>query len=55
MVATMLLMFGFAFAVLAVVGVTIPRVHFGWLAIAFWILSGLLAGMHAFAMMEGPD
>lgn len=47
MVATILLVFAFVFAVIASLGVSIPRVHFGWLAIAFWILSILLGGAHA--------
>lgn len=49
MLSTILLVFAFVFAVIAAVFVTqVNRpplaVHFGWLAIAFWILSVLLGG-----------
>ena len=47
MIGTILLVFAFVFAVIAALGVAIPRVHFGWLSIAFWILSILLGGAHA--------
>lgn len=50
MLSTILLVFAFVFAVIAAVFVTqVNRppfaVHFGWLAIAFWILSILLGGL----------
>lgn len=48
MLGTILLVFAFVFAVIAAAGVSIPRIHFGWLAVAFWILSILLGGAHAF-------
>jgi hypothetical protein len=51
MIATILLVFAFVFAVIACLGVTVPRIHFGWLAIAFWILSVLLGGAHALGTM----
>jgi hypothetical protein len=49
MVSQILLVFAFVFAVIAAVFVTtVSRpplaVHFGWLAVAFWILSLLLGG-----------
>jgi hypothetical protein len=49
MLATILLCFAFVFAVIAALfTTTLPRpplaLHFGWLAIAFWILSILLGG-----------
>jgi len=47
MIGTILLVFAFVFAVIATLGVAIPRIHFGWLAISFWILSILLGGAHA--------
>lgn len=47
MIGTILLVFAFVFAVIATMGVAIPRIHFGWLAIAFWLLSILLGGGHA--------
>jgi hypothetical protein len=47
MIGTILLVFAFVFAVIASLGIRLPRVHFGWLAIAFWILSLLLGGAHA--------
>lgn len=46
MISTILLVFAFVFAVIATLGIALPRVHFGWLAIAFWILSILLGGVH---------
>ena len=52
MIATILLVFAFVFAVIASLGVSIPRVHFGWLSIAFWILSILLGGAHALATVH---
>lgn len=50
MVSTILLVFAFVFAVIAAIFVTsVTRpplaIHFGWLAIAFWILSILLGGV----------
>ena len=49
MLAQILLVFAFVFAVIAAVFVTTVNrpplaVHFGWLAVAFWILSILLGG-----------
>lgn len=49
MLATILLVFAFVFAVIAALFTTVMNrppinVHFGWLAIAFWILSLLLGG-----------
>ena len=49
MLSTILLCFAFVFAVIAALFVTTlaraPLVlHFGWLAVAFWILSVLLSG-----------
>lgn len=49
MVAQILLVFAFVFAVIAAIFVTTMarppiNVHFGWLAVAFWILSLLLSG-----------
>ena len=52
MVATILLVFAFVFAVIASLGIAIPRVHFGWLAVAFWILSILLGGAHALSTIH---
>ena len=50
MVGQILLVFAFVFAVIAalfVAEVSRPpiTVHFGWLALAFWILSVLLSGL----------
>lgn len=49
MIAQILLVFAFVFAVIAAVFVTeVSRpplvVHFGWLSISFWILAVLLGG-----------
>ena len=49
MIGQILLVFAFVFAVIAALFVTtVARpplaLHFGWLAIAFWILSILLGG-----------
>jgi hypothetical protein len=49
MLSTILVVFAFVFAVIAAVFVTSVNrpplaVHFGWLAVAFWILSVLLGG-----------
>lgn len=49
MLAQILMVFAFVFAVIAALFVTtVSRppvsIHFGWLAIAFWILSILLGG-----------
>jgi hypothetical protein len=49
MLGTILLVFAFVFAVIAAVFVdSVNRgpivIHFGWLAVAFWILSILLGG-----------
>lgn len=49
MIAQILLVFAFVFAVIAAIFVTTVNrpplaIHFGWLAIAFWILSILLGG-----------
>jgi hypothetical protein len=49
MLGQILLVFAFVFAVIAAVFVTtVSRppiaLHFGWLAVAFWILSILLGG-----------
>ncbi|HXA10714.1 MAG TPA: hypothetical protein VNW93_00750 [Mycobacterium sp.] len=49
MLAQILLVFAFVFAIIAAVFVTTVNrpplaVHFGWLAVAFWILSILLGG-----------
>lgn len=52
MLGEILLVFGFVFAAVAAFFVTslargAVTIHFGWLAIAFWILSVLLGG-HGF-------
>lgn len=52
MIGTILLVFAFVFAVIAAIGISLPRVHFGWLAIAFWILSVLLGGAHALGALH---
>jgi len=49
MIGQILLVFGFVFAVIAALFATTMNrppinVHFGWLAISFWILSVLLGG-----------
>jgi hypothetical protein len=49
MIGQILLVFAFVFAVIAALFVTTVNrppisIHFGWLAIAFWILSILLGG-----------
>jgi hypothetical protein len=49
MVGTILLVFSFVFAAIAALFITELSkpplsVHFGWLAIAFWLLSILLGG-----------
>ena len=49
MLSQILLVFAFVFAVIAaffVTTITRPAfvIHFGWLAVAFWILSILLGG-----------
>ena len=49
MIGQILLVFAFVFAVIAALFVTtVSRppisVHFGWLAIAFWIISILIGG-----------
>ena len=49
MLAQILLVFAFVFAVIAALFVTtVARppisIHFGWLAVAFWIISILLGG-----------
>jgi hypothetical protein len=49
MIAQILLVFAFVFAVIAALFVsTVNRpplaIHFGWLAVAFWILAVLLGG-----------
>ena len=49
MLAQLLLVFAFVFAVIAALFMTQMNrppinVHFGWLAVAFWILSLLLGG-----------
>lgn len=44
MLATILLVFAFVFACCAAAGLALPRVHLGWLAIAFWILAVLFGG-----------
>ncbi len=50
MIGTILLVFAFVFACIAAFFmVSVGRVHFGWLAIAFWILSVLLGGVHGLA------
>lgn len=51
MLGTILLVFAFVFACIAALFVeSLARgpitVHFGWLALAFWILSILLGGIH---------
>lgn len=48
MLGTILLVFAFVFAVVAAFGISIPRVHLGWLAIAFWLLAILLGHGHGF-------
>ena len=49
MLGQILLVFAFVFAVIAAIFITTVarpplNVHFGWLAVAFWILSLLLGG-----------
>lgn len=49
MIGQILLVFAFVFAVIAALFVTTVNrppisIHFGWLAVAFWILSILLSG-----------
>jgi hypothetical protein len=46
-VGLILLVFAFVFAVIAAMaGPSVwPRVHLGWLAIAFWIASELIGGL----------
>ena len=49
MLSQILLVFGFVFAVIAALFVEVVNrpplaIHFGWLAVAFWILSLLLGG-----------
>jgi hypothetical protein len=49
MVAQILIVFAFVFAIIAALfAETVARppltVHFGWLAVAFWVLSLLLGG-----------
>ena len=51
MLSTILLYFAVVFAFIAALFVdTVDRppirVHFGWLALAFWILSVILQGVH---------
>lgn len=38
----MLLVLGLVCFLLATVGIGAPRVNFGWLGLAFWILSALI-------------
>ena len=50
MVSTILLYFAFVFAIIAALFVDVVdrppiRINFGWLALAFWILSVILAGV----------
>lgn len=57
MLGTILLVFAFVFATIAALFVeSVQRamitIHFGWLAIAFWILSILLGGGHAFGAVH---
>jgi hypothetical protein len=57
MVATILLVFAFVFATIAALFIAeVSRgplvIHFGWLSIAFWILSILLGGAHAFGAVH---
>lgn len=57
MVGTILLVFAFVFAAIAAVFIeSVNRasvtIHFGWLALAFWILSILLGGGHAFGAVH---
>jgi hypothetical protein len=49
MLAQILLVFAFVFAVIAALFITTlarppVTIHFGWLAVAFWILSVLVVG-----------
>ena len=49
MIAQILLVFAFVFAAIAALFVTTVQrppiaIHFGWLAVAFWILAVLLGG-----------
>ena len=49
MIAQILLVFAFVFAAIAALLVTTVQrppiaIHFGWLAVAFWILAVLLGG-----------
>ena len=51
MISNILLVFAFVFAAIAALFLeSVARgaitVHFGWLALAFWILSVLLGGLH---------
>lgn len=57
MLGMILLVFAFVFAAIAALFIeSLARppitVHFGWLAIAFWILSILLGGAHAFGAVH---
>jgi hypothetical protein len=52
MIATILLVLAFISAVLAAVGVDVPHVNCGWLAIALWILSVLVGGAHAVVTLQ---
>lgn len=51
MISTILLYFAVVFAFIAALFIDVVsrpplNVHFGWLAVAFWILSVILAGVH---------
>ncbi len=51
MIGTILDIFAFVFATIAALFVTTAQrpplaVHFGWLAVAFYLLSVVLAGLH---------
>ncbi len=45
MLVMILLVFAFVFAVVATLGVGLPRCNFGWLAFAFFVLAVLVGGL----------
>jgi len=46
MIGTILLVFAFVLACVAAAGVSAPRVHLGWAALACYFLSLLLSASH---------
>lgn len=42
MIVTLLFMFAFVFATVAALGVTLPRLQFGWLAFALFMLGEVI-------------